>query len=166
MPPAPKASLERLLRLRHLEEDLAAQTLAACNRALRRLEQQNHALVLRRSDLTTAGMRALTAGEVALWQAGETEKQWSRSIGEQLHEEMEAAQKQMHVVREQFMVRRSARMAVETLVEENRQKSRYERDRREQQSIDEWFQIAGGKAELDRLPAESVENRPGLIEDE
>jgi flagellar export protein FliJ len=154
MPGAPKTSLERLLRLRHLEEDLAMQALAACNLTVRRLQQRAGEIALWRKNLATEGIQALTAGESALWQAGETEKHWSRSLAEQLREEIESARLRMLEERERMLTKRSARMAVETLVEESRQRERYERDRREQQSLDEWFQIVGGKSRPDRLPIE------------
>jgi len=129
-----------------LEERLALQTLESALKNERLLEEREQRLVCWRSTLTVDGVRALAEGKAALWKAGESEKQWSRAQGEELREHLQGARVRSEQAKDYLMERRSTRKAVETLVEEAVQKARYERERGEQQALDEWFQIAGGKS--------------------
>lgn len=149
MSPQPKTTMERLLRLRQLEEDVATQELEAALAELRLLDQQSLALVRWRAEVAAQGMQSIAGGQVALWHAGEIEKEWSRDWSEQLRRETDQARESVVAARDRLLDCRSARMAVETLVTKAAAEARYEQDRRDQQSLDEWFQIGGNRGGKD-----------------
>ena len=114
----------------------------------------------RRHGISQEGALALCAGEVEHWSAGEAEKQRLREEDERLRLRGEEAHRVVEEVRERLLERRSARMTVETLVTEAARQARYELGRREQQELDEWFQIAGRGSAKHPFLKERVEETP------
>ena len=134
-----KRTLSRLLRLRELEEEQSRLELELAV-AERNRAQQEIAFVTRRQVL---GRRNFAAGIVeqnrlaraaALFESEEARRQRLR-----LYPQLEAADAEVARQQAEFLLRRTGRRQVETLVENERGRAEVEAGRRAQQILDDWY---------------------------
>jgi flagellar export protein FliJ len=136
---AAKKVLERLLRLRELEEEQNRLELEAAVGDRNRIAQELNAALERRAQ----GRRSFVAGigEVDSAQrcGGVLEMEQARRLGQRIAPRLEAAEDEMLRQREKFLVSRTGKRQVETLVEQQRQDEHQLAMRRAQQMLDDWF---------------------------
>lgn len=134
-----KRTLNRLLRLRELEEEQSRLELELAV-AERNRAQQEIALAARRQALGRSNFAAgiveqnRLARAAGLFEAEEAHRQRLR-----LHPQLEAADAAVARQQAEFLLRRTGRRQVETLVENEHDKAEIEAGRRAQQMLDDWY---------------------------
>ena len=132
---------EQLWQVRRLVEDLIRRDLTNRTAELGRLEkaaerQQTLALASRREVLEGLG----ESGEPKDWLLGLADADILEWRSERLRGHAEAEKPKVAAARDELLERRRERLQAETLVEAARRADERERERREQQRTDDWFQ--------------------------
>ena len=134
-----KRTLNRLLRLRELEEEQSRLELELAV-AERNRAQQEIAFAARRQ---AQGRRNFAAGIVEQNRlaraAGLLETEEARKQRLRLYPQLEAADTEVARQQAEFLLRRTGRRQVETLVENEHGKAEIEAGRRAQQMLDDWY---------------------------
>ena len=146
--------LERLWRLRELEEEQSRLELesgvAERNRVAQELaEVTAEAARNRREFAARLGDSDTAARTGALVELGRA-RRWQSAIRPQL----DKAEADVELRREEFLARRTTRRQVETLLDREREAARIETARRAQQMLDDWYGRRGPVAQ----PSERVES--------
>jgi flagellar export protein FliJ len=136
---AVKKVLERLLRLRELEEEQSRLTLESAVEDRNRIDRE----LSDAADRQAQGRRTFVAGMSAPDSVGRCggvmEMEQARRLRQQIAPRLKAAEDEMTRQRDDFLARRTARRQVETLVDEEQQAGRESEARRAQQMLDDWY---------------------------
>lgn len=145
-----KRTLSRLLRLRELEEELSRLELELAV-AERNRAQQEIVLAARRQEQGRRNFAAAIAEQNRLARAaGLFETEEARRQRLRLHPKLEAADAEMARQQAEFLLRRTGRRQVETLVENEHGKAEVEAGRRAQQMLDDWY----GRRKVNERPGD------------
>ena len=131
--------LERLLRIRRLEEE---QSRTALELALAELHRLERALAgTAEHDRQGRRMVAESAEAGESWKrfAGLAESRAAARNALRIAEQMESAAQQVDSLRSRFLAKRVERRQAETLVEEARARDAVDASRRAQQGTDDWY---------------------------
>ena len=139
MPMLVKRTLNRLLRLRELEEEQSRLELelavAERNRAQQEIALAAHRQVMGRRNFTAGIVEQNSLARAAgLFESEEARRQRLR-----LHPQLEAADAEVARQQTEFLLRRTGRRQVETLVENEHGRAEVEAGRRAQQMLDDWY---------------------------
>ena len=131
--------LERLWRLRELEEEQSRMALEA------RVVDRNR-VAARLSEVREGAMRSRTAlaahlgdPDTAARTGALMELEQSRREQTEIGPRMEQAESEVELRREEFLARRTGRRQVETLLERGQEEAREAIARRAQQMLDDWY---------------------------
>ena len=134
-----KRILGRLLRLRELEEELNRMSLEAAARARELVSREMVAV----TQWQTRGRDGFRHG---VWDADEVERMGAMVDMEQaqtqrkgIDQKLEDAELEVARQHQEYLLRRTSRLQVETLVEDAHQLEEAEAGRRAQQMLDDWY---------------------------
>ncbi len=135
---APKP-LQRLLRVRSLEEEHQRRSLESAMARLKTLEMAREAAF----ELEKQGLRRQTAGmisgSIADRQAGLVEAESAQRRARALAARIAATEDEVTARRQEYLGKRLERRQAETLVEEAAARDQVESGRRSQQEQDDWY---------------------------
>jgi hypothetical protein len=134
----PKA-LQRLLRIRGLEEEQRRLELEAAIAGLQSLEQAREAAAQMHREARAHIAESAISGELVDRVAGLVETDTARAWERLLEPRIEAAEMETTQRRREFLQKRIERRQAATLIEEAAARDDVELERRSRQSIDEWF---------------------------
>ncbi len=153
-----KRTLNRLLRLRELEEEQSRLELELAV-AERNRTQQVIALAARRQALGRSNFAAGIVEQNRLARAaGLLEIEDARKQCLRLHPRLEAADAEVARQQAEFLLRRTGRRQVETLAENEQDKAEVEAGRRAQQMLDDWY---GRRKTKERPGGRCLSTSPG-----
>lgn len=143
-------TLQRVLRLRSIFEEISRTELAAEAERARRLEtvaDQNQAAAMRYRRESFEGVCRAETEEWLLAEAAREMTEWQMRQLEPLVEEQSA---RMASAMNLYFEKRNERRQVETLIENQQTDVARQQERREQQELDEWFAIRVRRRGMDR----------------
>jgi len=140
----PKA-LERLLRIRGVEEEQRRRSLDTAVAKLKALEQARHAALQMEKQGRARLSASVISGAIADRQAGLVETEAAQRRARMLAARIVAAEKETIARRQEFLEKRVERRQVETLAEEAHAREDLESGRRSQRSIDDWYGARRGR---------------------
>jgi len=151
--------LERLWRLRGLEEEQSRMALEACvaerNRAEETLADAGRSVARSRGEFVARLGDANTAARAGAL----LELERNRRYREALRPRLASAEAEVLAGREEFLLRRTGRRQVETLLEQEQQQKAQETARRAQQMLDDWYGRRTAAARAPAGPRASSRNR-------
>lgn len=145
-------ALRQLLRIRELEEEQSRLALESALGELRRLEQALEASAQwdrRGRGLVEASARS---GRLTDRLAGLEESRAAARLKAALTPRIALGEEEVSELRQEFLAKRVERRQAETLIEETEAREAIEADRRNQQSIDDWY-----RSRLHRQAAQAEE---------
>ena len=142
---AVKPMLERLLRLRELEEEQSRLELERASTVHARVEQQRNSVARRQAVMRRAFVAGIEAGNNLGRSGAVIEMERAREQTAQIELRLAAAERELRRQREEFLVRRTSRRQVETLVDEAKAELELMASRRAQQMLDDWYGRRRGK---------------------
>jgi flagellar biosynthesis chaperone FliJ len=148
---AAKQGLNRLLRVRQLEEELSRVELEVAVGDRNRMGEELASVAQRQA----AGRRDLVRGIMERDTAGRAgsviEVEQARRLQLRMEPRLEAAEDEVARQREEFLARKRDRRQVETLVDEQQRIAREAAGRRAQQMLDDWY---GRRSQIKNRPTE------------
>lgn len=132
-------TLERLLRIREIEEEQNRLQLDAALAKLESLERARDAAAEKERQGRMLVGASVHSAEIADRQAGLMETETARRRVRILALRIASAQKETLDRRRDFVDKRIERRQAETLVERDDNREKLESDRRSQRSVDDWF---------------------------
>jgi len=132
-------ALERLLRIRGIEEEQRRLRLEAATARLQSLEQAREAAAQRERQGRARITESAVSGELADRVAGLVETDTARARARILEPRVAAAETETIERRREFLEKRVERRQAATLMEEAAARDELESGRRSQRGIDEWF---------------------------
>jgi flagellar biosynthesis chaperone FliJ len=132
-------SLQRLLRVRGVEEEQRRRALAAAQARLHALQQARAATAKLEKQGRTREIAGMVSGIIVDRQAGLVETAAAEKRARILAALLTAAENETIASRQAFLEKRVERRQAETLVEEAEAREALESGRRSQRVIDDWF---------------------------
>jgi hypothetical protein len=132
-------SLERLLRIRGVEEEQRRRVLEASEVKLRSLVQNRTAALQTEQTGRRREVAGMISGEITERQAGLVESANAQKRARALAARIVVAEGETAAGRQEFLEKRLERQQAETLVEEATARGAVENRRRSQRDIDDWF---------------------------
>jgi len=132
-------ALERLLRIRGLEEEQRRIKLEASVASLQKLEQARKAAAKMEREGRARVAESAVSGDVADRVAGMVETDTARARARILEPRIAAAEMESVERRREFLEKRVERRQAATLIEEAAAREELEAERRSQREIDDWF---------------------------
>jgi hypothetical protein len=132
-------SLQRLLRIREVEEEQRRRSLEAAQARLAALHQVRASATQMKKQGRALSVAGMISGVIAERQAGLVETRAAETRARILAARIIAAEDAIVASREAFLEKRIERRQAETLVEEAEARDAIETGRRSQTAIDEWF---------------------------
>jgi flagellar export protein FliJ len=139
----PKA-LERLLRIRGVEEEQRRRSLETAAARLKSLEQARVAALQMEKQGRARVSASVVSGAIEDRQAGLVETDSAQRRARMLRARIAAAEQETVARRQEFLEKRIERRQAETLVEEAQEREDLESGRRGQRTIDDWYGARGG----------------------
>ena len=138
-------TLERLLRIRAVEEEQRRRSLDAALARQKYLEQARAAALQMEQQGRARVSASVVSGAIADRQAGLVEADAAQRRARMLQARIAAAKKETAAQREEFLSKRVQRRQAETLLEEAQAREDLESGRRSQRTIDDWYGAARGR---------------------
>jgi flagellar export protein FliJ len=136
--------LERLLRIRGVEEEQRRRSLESAAVKLKSLEQAQAAALQMEKQGRARVSASVVSGAIEDRQAGLVETDSAQRRARMLAGRIAAAEQETVARREEFLEKRIERRQAETLVEEAHTREDLESGRRGQRIIDDWYGARGG----------------------
>jgi flagellar biosynthesis chaperone FliJ len=134
-----KKVLSRLLRLRELEEELSRQELEMAVMARAKVDEEFEEAARRRAEGRKEFVAGIRERETVRRSGGLMAMEEARADEERIEPKRQAAEEVMRQSRDSFLVCRTGREQVETLLDNQRRLAAGEDARRAQQMLDDWF---------------------------
>ena len=134
-------SLQRLLRIRELEEERKRLGLAAAMSRLDRLASARDAAVHRARDGRSRVARSAISGEVVDRQAGLIEAEAARRRARMLEMQIVQSRQEAAACRQDLLAKRMERRQTETVLQHEEVREKSESDRKSQKSVDDWYGV-------------------------
>ncbi len=138
MPSASK-TLRRLARIRELEEEQSRLALESAARSREETAAELLAAHQERRDGRSDLVRGIERSDGLVRQTGLVLMEIAARQAEHLRPELHRLDQELARQRDEFLIRRTARRQVETLLNEAEREARVEADRRAQQMLDDWY---------------------------
>ena len=132
-------ALQRLLRIRDMEEEQRRLALDSALRELRDLEHARDLAIAREREGRKIIDMSARSGDLADRQAGLVESGAARTRVHHLAPRVTASEAESGRLREEFLEKRMARRQAETLIDGREAQEAIEAIRRNQQALDDWY---------------------------
>lgn len=134
-----RKTLERLLRIREIQEEQKKLRLDAAQATLKSLQRARDAAAEMERGGRALAAASVISGELADRQAGLMQTEFARRRARMLAPWIASTQKETVELRRDFMDKRMQRRQAETLVGLEDTRDKVESDRRAQRNVDDWY---------------------------